>query len=118
MELYWNKCQGEIWCRLPTVNLEHKHFDNMDGVYIIWHGGDDPATVYVGQGNIRDCLYERRSDSEVQRYARDTLYATWASVDEQSRNGVVAFLTDLLSPKVGEKFPDNVARIDVGFPWA
>lgn len=117
MELYWNKCYGEVWCRLPTVNLEHEHFDNMDGVFIVWHGGVDPATVHIGQGNIRDCLYEERENDAVQEYARYDLYVTWASVDERSRDGVVAYLTDQLSPKVGEKFPDNVQRIDVGFPW-
>ena len=52
MNVEWVKCQGDVWCSLATVNLQHSHFDGLEGVYIIWHAGDTPATVRVGQGII------------------------------------------------------------------
>ena len=54
MQLKWNKCTNDKWCPLNTVNLEDEHFDDMEGVYIIWHGGQSPKTVRVGQGIVRE----------------------------------------------------------------
>ena len=50
MNLNWHKCQGEVWCNFNAVNLDHNHFNNTEGVYIIWHGGTNPKVVYVGRG--------------------------------------------------------------------
>ena len=61
----WNRCQGDGWCLLDTVDLTHSHFDGMEGVYVIWHGGQSPWTVRVGQGVIRDRLQAHRNDSAV-----------------------------------------------------
>ena len=119
MNLFWNQCKGDAWCKLATVNLEHEHFDGMEGVYVIWHGwlGDDePATVYVGQGEIRNRLLKHRKDPEVQEYRHHTLFATWAEVDRGSRDGVERYLADRLNPKVGDHHPD-VAPIEVNLPW-
>ena len=116
MELNWIKCKGGVWGPLNTVSLSHSHFDSMDGVYIIWHGGSAPKTVRVGQGNIRERLQAHRIDSEVQVYAHLGLYVTWASVPKNSRDGVEAYLAQKLKPIVGERFPD-VAHISVNLPW-
>ena len=116
MQLTWIKCQGEAWCKLSTVNLEHPHFDNMKGVYIIWHGGAHPATVYVGQGTIRDRLQYHRKNPQIQLYDNLGLYATWASVPETSLDGVEKYLGDRLKPIVTEKLPDAVP-ISVNLPW-
>jgi len=66
MNLTWNKCQGDDWCSLKSVDLDNSHFDNMEGVYVIWHGGNDAKTVRIGQGVIRDRLAAHRDDPEVQ----------------------------------------------------
>jgi hypothetical protein len=116
MALSWIKCEGDVWCKLSTVNLSHEHFNSMYGVYIIWHGGSNAATVRVGQGFIRDRLSAHRNDPEVQAYARHTLYVTWASVSSASRDGVEAFLSQRLQPLVGERFP-SVAPFEVNLPW-
>ena len=116
MELNWIKCQGDVWGNLNTVNLSHQHFDSMDGVYIIWHGGNDAATVRVGQGHIKDRLRAHRRDSDIQFFADRGLYVTWASVPEGSRNGVEAYLANRLGPKVGDLFPDTEG-IPVNSPW-
>jgi hypothetical protein len=116
MQVSWNKCKGDNWCGLNTVNLDHSHFDGMEGVYIIWHGGDSPATVRVGKGVIRDRLAAHRQDPEVQSYDHLNLLATWASVSANYRDGVEAYLANTLNPLVGERFP-NVSPITVNLPW-
>lgn len=116
MQLIWIKCQGEVWCKLSTVNLEHQHFDNMTGVYIIWHGGEHPATVRVGQGFIRDRLREHRQDPQIQSFDNLGLYVTWASAPQSNLDGIEKYLADRLKPIIGERFPD-VAPISVNIPW-
>ncbi|MDR3628057.1 MAG: hypothetical protein P4L45_14535 [Ignavibacteriaceae bacterium] len=116
MKVFWNKCQGDAWCKLNSVNLEHAHFDHMEGVYIIWHGGNDAWTVRVGQGFIRDRLRDHRSNQEIQHYSNLILYVTWASVPFEQRNGVEKYLSDVLKPKIGERFPD-ITPININLPW-
>ncbi len=116
MNLDWIKCQGDVWCKLNTVNMDHSHFDSMHGVYIIWHGGEGAATVRVGQGYIKERLAEHRNDPKIQTYLHLGLYVTWASVSSDSRDGVEANLAQRLHPKVGERYP-NVIPIPVNLPW-
>ncbi|MBC8254981.1 MAG: hypothetical protein H8E35_13290 [Ardenticatenia bacterium] len=116
MNLDWIKCKGNVWCSLNSVNLQNSHFDDLEGVYIVWHGGDDGATVRVGQGVIRDRLAAHRSDPEIAAYADLGLHVTWAAVAASSRDGVEAFLAQRLEPKVGERFP-NRTPIEVNLPW-
>lgn len=117
LQLNWIKCQNDVWCKLNSVNLDHEHFNNREGVYIIWHGGPTPAVVYVGQGNIKARLDEHRSDQRIQRYASWNLYVTWATVGEQQhRDGVEAYLASIWRPIVGEKYP-LASHIVVNFPW-
>jgi hypothetical protein len=115
MQLNWIKCQGEVWCKLNFVTLEHQAFDHIDGVYIIWHGGPTPATVRVGQGNIREQIKINRADSTVQSFASLGLFVTWTSVPSQDRNGVEAFLVKRLNPKVPTY--SLAPPIDVNLPW-
>lgn len=116
MQLIWNQCQGDVWCNLNTVNLTHSHFDNKYGIYIIWHGGQNAATVYVGQGNIRERLTEHRSNANIQAYASLNLYVTWADVQEAFRDGVERYLAERIKPKVGAAYP-SVSPIEVNLPW-
>jgi len=116
MIIEWQQCEGEEWCPLNTVNLEHSHFEGLEGVYIVWHAGPNPATVRVGQGMIRDRLAAHREDEDVQAYTDMVLYATWASVAKMHRDGIEAFLAGRLNPKVGERFPARTP-IEVNLPW-
>lgn len=116
MQLNWIKCQGDVWCKLDTVNLGHSHFENMHGVYIIWHGGNPAHTVRIGKGYIRDRLQSHRNDPEVQAYAHLGLYVTWASVPGQFQEGVEVYLGKRLTPKVGERFPQAIPT-EVNLPW-
>ncbi len=116
ISLSWIKCQGDVWCPLSTVDLNHAHFNNMEGVYVIWHGGPTPTVVYVGQGNIRQRLQEHRTNPEIQKYAGLGLFVTWARVEQQFRNGVERFLIDQLHPLANIKVPDELPTT-VNLPW-
>ncbi len=103
-------------CSLLDVNLEHSHFINLEGVYIILHGGQYPATVYVGQGSIADRLAQHRQNPEILQFSHYGIFVTWAQVDTGSRSGVERFLAEQLQPKVGRHYP-TVPPIAVNFPW-
>ena len=115
MTVDWTKCNGNIWCKF-NVDLSSSHFNHMTGVYVIWHGGDNPRTVRVGQGFIRDRIEAHRTDPEVQAYNDLGLYVTWARIPVNSLDGVEAFLAQELDPIVGQQFP-NVYPIQVNLPW-
>ena len=108
MNVHWNKCQDNVWCNLLTVDLEHEHFNNMEGVYIIWHDGTEPAYVRVGQGVIRERLATHRQDQDVLAYKQYGLYVTWAQVAASHRDGVERYLAETLRPKIGSRFPEAI----------
>jgi len=116
MNLYWNKCEGDEWCPFLTVNLDHAFFQSLEGVYVIWHGGQTPSTVYVGKGAIASRLRDHRQKQEILQYSPLGLFVTWARVDPSSQDGVERFLADRLQPKVGTRSPE-ARPIDVNLPW-
>lgn len=112
----WRRCKDEQWCSLLSVNLDHQAFDT-GGVYIIWHGGPNAHTAYVGQGDpVRDRLRAHRSDLKILAYKARGLYVTWATVPSGQRGGVERYLTDKLSPLVGGAWP-HVTPFAVNLPW-
>jgi hypothetical protein len=114
--LTWNKCEGDKWCPFLTVNLQHPHFQNLGGIYVIWHGGQNPWTVYVGQGDIADRLAAHRLNPQILQYNSLGLFVTWASVVPGLRDGIERFLANKLQPKEGAAHPD-VAPIETNLPW-
>ena len=116
MNLTWNKCVGDKWCPFLTVNLDHEHFRGMEGVYVIWHGGQAPWTVYVGQGAIADRIRAHRQEKEILQYSPLGLFVTWAQVQTGSRDGVERSLIERLGPKVGTRSP-LAPSIQVNPPW-
>jgi hypothetical protein len=116
LQVEWIKCEGTQWCNLLTLNLNHPHFIGFEGVYIIWHGGQNPWAVYVGQGTIAQRLAEHRQDPRILQYSPRGLFVTWARVDASSRDGVERFLAEKLQPREGDKYP-NANPIVVNLPW-
>jgi len=116
MHLNWTKCQGDVWCKLYTVNLSHQHFNDKQGVYIIWHGGTSPKVVYIGQGDIKSRITEHRLNPQIKRFENLGLYVTWAIVSEQNRDGVEAYLASRWSPIVDDTHT-QAAHIEVNLPW-
>ena len=112
----WVRHTDGKWCDLMTLNLADPHFENLQGVYIIWHGGTNPAVVRVGQGVISDRLSQHRNDSSILAYRPLGLYATWIAVHPTLMDGVERFLAEKWNPKVGDRFPD-VAPVQINSPW-
>lgn len=94
------------------VDLSHPHFDNMEGVYVIWQEGG--PVVRVGQGIIRNRLTAHRNDKTITAHL--PLRVTWASVGTYYRDGVERYLANILKPVVGDAFPD-VTPVPVSLPW-
>ena len=117
MNLDWQTCTGGKWCSFEGLNLDHDHFNNMEGVYIIWHTGDPGKVVYVGQGDIATRIADHRDNSQILKYkSAGTLRVTWAKVGSQYRDGVERYLADTWNPLVGDTWPD-VTPIEVNSPW-
>lgn len=116
MAFDWIKYESGNWCNLFTLNLDDPHFNNMEGVYIIWAPGS--YVIRVGQGFIRDRLKAHKVDPEILRHKITTLFVTWASVTPFLRDGVERFLGETLRPVVGTSFPDVVANhVNLPWPW-
>jgi len=117
MNLKWNDCKGDQWCTFLNVDLSHSHFDDMEGVYIIWYwDNDEPVTIRIGQGIIKDRLNKHREDPEILEYEEKNMYVTWARIDMSEQNAVEKYLADTLRPLVGENFPDVYPK-EVNLPW-
>ncbi len=114
-QLQWIKCDGDQWCSLMNVNLAHPHFNALDGVYIIWHGGQRPHTVYVGQGQIANRLAAHRQEPAILLYSHLGLFVTWARCGVE-RSGVERYLANVLHPLVTQRVPE-LAPIQANLPW-
>jgi hypothetical protein len=114
MNVNWIKCKNNNWCSLNTVDLQSNHFDNLEGVYVIWCG-DGGSCIKVGQGNIQDRIAAHRKDPDIQEYSNRNLLASWAELSPQHHDGVEAYLADRLNPLAGERYP-NVQRITINLP--
>lgn len=116
MRLKWMKCRAGDWCTLNHVDLDNEHFHDLHGVYIIWHGGANPAVVYVGQGYISARLRAHRSDPSIQRFAKHGLYVSWSPVHPDTRDGVEAYLAYKWNPRIGRQYP-STTPVEVNAPW-
>ena len=113
----WIKCQSGNWCSFLTVNLEHHHFVSMNGVYIVWHGGQDARVVVVGNGHIATQLRQQRSNPKVLGYVTHGLFVTWARVSEGHQAGAVNFLNERYSPLISTRVPGVREPVTVDTPW-
>ena len=113
LELNWWKCVGSQWCSLDEVNLSSI---TIGGVYLIWYAGSPGRWVYVGQGQIRERLEEHRQSPAIGKYRQyGSLFASWAMVDPEQRDGVERFLAEACSPLEGKIWPE-VPPIEVNLP--
>jgi len=113
--MQWLKSLDDKWLNLMRLN-----FDRIQdvGVYIIWHGGDQPRVVRVGQGDIGSILRSHSINPMITRYqSAGPLLVTWAAVESlHHRDGIENFLAQQYYPLVGSNFP-NVPPIAVASPF-
>ncbi|MEK7390252.1 MAG: type IV pilus twitching motility protein PilT [Elusimicrobiota bacterium] len=106
LQVHWVKCQDGSWANLYAVDLDHAHFNELEGVYIVWHGGAKTEPLRVGAGLIRSKIEACRKDPAIRLFNDRELYATWACVDPGIRDSVVHFLCKKLAPKAQDEVPD------------
>lgn len=111
ISLNWVKCQNDVWCSFKNLNLDHEHFNDLKGVYIIW---SNDIVVRLGCGIIKDRISDHRTNTEITNYP--DLKVTWAKVNANQMEGVEKYLADTLNPKIGDRFPDRTP-IKVNLPW-
>lgn len=112
-----DRTNQDYW--LFGVDLSHSHFDDLEGVYIIWRAhGIIPVAVYIGQGIIKNRLYAHRKDLRILQYnsKEKPLYVTWAEVPRGHRTGVEMYLHNELNPLVGEPPQGNAIPVRVNLP--
>jgi hypothetical protein len=114
LTVIWGRCQGNVWCDLEALNLDHPYFRGLEGVYVIW--SSDGHWVRVGQGAIADRLKVQRLDPNILRHrGTGTLRATWAKVSAPYRDGVERYLLMTLRPLETGMYP-AAAPIQVNIP--
>jgi hypothetical protein len=106
---------GQHWCDLYRVPVTHEHFNDVGGVYVIWHNGHNPV-LRVGQGYIRTELSTLKLDPRIRAIAAESpVFASWAQVDRKVRDGVERYLIDMLGPQIAAEDPD-AKPIEVNLP--
>lgn len=115
LNVTWIKAQNGNWLPLP---FRFESVEATIGVYIIWHGGQTPRIIRVGQGDIAQRLSAHSRDHDITSYSVfGPLMTTWAAVPGPHLDGVERFLADRLLPLVGDRHPD-AAPMPVNLPWA
>ena len=83
-------------------------FDDLEGVFVVWRNRPDVATLRVGQGNIRRMLQAALSDERLRDTPDDALFASWARVAPELRDGVEKYVADSYNPLFGRQFPYRI----------
>jgi hypothetical protein len=116
LNVTWIKSKADTWLAFETFDLSTA--DTALGVYVIWHGGQTPRVVRVGQGRINERIGAHRNDTAICAYRTSgPLLVTWAIVPPLHLDGVERFLANRLNPLIGDRHPD-VAPVAVNLPWA
>jgi two-component system alkaline phosphatase synthesis response regulator PhoP len=114
----WEKCKRGTWCNLSELDLDHEHFNDMEGVYVLWQGEENPVALRVGHGLIRECLAKEQNDEDLLAYLQNGIYVTWAKVDRRFSGGIVRYIEDILQPELDSSSPDaEPIRINIPSPW-
>lgn len=116
MDIDWYKCQGDIWCELYKLDLNHKYLSGLAGVFIIWSGKTERTVLRVGYGDIAKELQKYSKDITIHAFQHHGVYATWAEVSMMKRKNVCSFLSKKLAPKFNDNVPDASPQ-EVELPW-
>ena len=116
LQIAWVKSLNDRWLSLSELDFERI---NTTGVYILWHGGDAPAVVRVGSGDIGTRLRDHYNNVLIRRYEnRGPLMVTWAAVASLAqRGGIETYLVELCQPLVSDYLP-QAEPLPVRSPFA
>jgi hypothetical protein len=110
VQLNWRRCAHDTWCAFETVILPDA---NASGILIVWSGSFEHI-IFVGQGGIAKGIQWARQFEPIAIHG--DLFVTWATVPEDSQNGVRNYLLGRLSPVLSDH-PTPDAPISANLPW-
>lgn len=98
--------QGKFF-RFVHLDPEAEGLAGTGGVFVVWHGGVQPAWVYVGAtSDLAVALHELSGNAEIMDYERrGGLFLTWAAIRGDCRDGIVSYLSRTLRPRVASTAP-------------
>ncbi len=117
LEVYWCKCKGKVWCELFRVDYDHKNLQGVEGVYILWYEMQEREIIKVGKGLISEELKRDAADLSIQAFQKYRPKATWAELEPEEIDGVLAYLNIKLKPKIAGEQGDRNNPIEVNLPW-
>ena len=82
-----------------AVDFDDPHFNGLEGVFVVWQGGSQPAAISVGVGPLRQELKAQRADPAFAPYRGKPLFVAWAKVEKLARAGVARYLYETLKPR-------------------
>jgi hypothetical protein len=93
LRLDWIHREDGQWCHLERVDLD---CIDTGGVYLIWHGGDEPKVVRVGQGgDLAQHLQRLKETPEILAYKdRGELYLSDGKLESTHRQALSACISD------------------------
>ena len=102
IELQWIKSIDYKWLDFMRLDLNQVQGS---GVYVIWHGGENPRVIRVGQGNFATKFTLHRESPRLMWYAsQGKLFVTWAAISSQAHcDGIENYLTQLFSPLLADR---------------
>jgi hypothetical protein len=86
---------------------------NASGILLIWSGSVEQI-MFIGQGGIAKSLKWARQFEPIAGHRN--LFVTWATVPEDTQNGIRNYLSERLLP-LHSDHPTADAPIPVNLPW-
>jgi type II secretory ATPase GspE/PulE/Tfp pilus assembly ATPase PilB-like protein len=115
LNVYWNRAQDDSWAEFFAVDLDDPHFDGLEGVFVVWQGGSQPAAIKVGSGSLSRELKALRADPAMALFRGKPLFVAWAKVEKVVRDGVTRYLFETLKPRAATAV-GSAAAISVNLP--
>lgn len=98
----WARSPRGKYFRLIHLDPEEVGLSGVGGIYVVWHGGVRPRWVCVGRTDDLAASYHRLgADKEVMSFeVNGGLFTTWSLIRAEHREGVLAYLDDVMQPLV------------------
>lgn len=117
LEADWHKCEGDIWCSIYKIDIDHKNIKHFVGQYIIWSGKfeNERTVLLIGYGDIRKVILKAREDIAVKAFEHLGVFITWADIPVSKKREIHNYLLKTLSPKMTTK-PEKGAELEIDIP--
>ncbi len=104
---HWAKTRGGSFHRLLFTDVEKLGLSGQSGIIVLWHGGLKPKWIYIDKSkNIAQDLDSYLDDDNIMDFDnRGGVFATWALIRPEFRDGVLKYLLDSMKPLIDHPKP-------------